>query len=68
MQPGEFALWGDGKLIAAGLLGSRLEAMTFDAIALHVDDSAVLCPRLGDGCRDPGSVLGDRALRLRQRV
>jgi hypothetical protein len=58
MQPGEFALWGNGKLIASGLLGSRLEPTAFDAVALHVDDSAVLCLRLGDGSRDPGSVLG----------
>jgi hypothetical protein len=58
MQPGEFALWGGGKLVAAGLLGSRLEATTFDAVALHVDDSAVLCHRLGDGSRDPILVLG----------
>ena len=58
MQPGEFALWGNGKLVASGLLGSRLETTAFDAVALHVDDSAVLCLRLGDGSRDPGSVLG----------
>ena len=58
MQPGEFALWGDGKLVASGLLGSRLETTAFDAVALHVDDSAVLCFRLGDGCRDAGAVLG----------
>jgi hypothetical protein len=58
MQPGEFALWRNGKLITSGLLGSRLEATAFDAVALHVDDSAILCLRLGDGCRDPGSVLG----------
>ena len=32
--------------------------MTFDAVALHVDNSAVLCLRLGDGRRDPGSILG----------
>ena len=58
MQPGEFALWGDGKLVAAGLLGSRLEATRFDAVALHVDDSTVLCLRLGEGIRDQAAVLG----------
>jgi hypothetical protein len=58
MQPGEFALWGNGKLITSGLLGSRIEPIAFDAVALHVDDSAVLCVRLGDGSRDAADVLG----------
>jgi hypothetical protein len=36
------ALWGKGKLIASGLLGSSLETTAFDAVALHFEDSAVL--------------------------
>lgn len=56
MQPGEFALWGDGKLIVSGLRFTQ--TMAFDAVALHVDDSAVLCVRLGDDPRDAGAVLG----------
>ena len=58
MRPGEFALWGAGKLVAAGLLGLRLKPTKFNAVALHVDDSAVLCIRLGDGSRDADTVLG----------
>jgi hypothetical protein len=57
MQPGEFSLWGNGRLIASGLLGSRLDPTTFDAVALHVDDSAVLWRRLG-GLQDPEALLG----------
>ena len=47
MRPGEFALWSEGALVFSGLLGSRLEPMAFDAIAVHVDDGAVLWRRLG---------------------
>jgi hypothetical protein len=57
MQPGEFALWGNGKLIVSGLLGSRLEPVAFDAIALHVDDGAVLWQRLGNGVHPADAVL-----------
>jgi hypothetical protein len=57
MQPGEFALWGNGKLVASGLLGSRLETTAFDAVALHVDDSAVLCLRLVTAPETPAAYL-----------
>ena len=57
MQPGEFALWGDGKLVASGLLGSRLEPTAFDAVALHVDDSAVFCLRLAKAAGIPAAYL-----------
>jgi hypothetical protein len=57
-QPGEFALWRGGALVFSGLLGSRAAPTAFDAVALHVDDSAVLCQRLGAGTHPPDAVLG----------
>ncbi len=57
MQPGEFALWGGGKLIVSGLLGLRLEPLAFDVIAVHVDDGAILSQRLGSGVHPANAVL-----------
>ena len=57
MQPGEFALWSEGALVFSGQLGSRLGPMAFDAIAVHVDDGAVLWRRLGAGSHPGEDVL-----------
>ena len=56
MQPREFALWSEGALVFSGLLGSRLESVAFDAIAVDVDDGAVLWRRLGAGSH-PGDIV-----------
>lgn len=47
VPPGEFAASEGGALVAAGMLGSRLGEISFDAIALHVNDGRRLLERLG---------------------
>ena len=46
MCSGDVLLWLDGAIVWKGAVGAHLTGITFDAVSMHVDDSAVMESRL----------------------
>ena len=46
MCSGEVVLWRNGAMVWTGAVGAHLTDIAFDAVSLHVDDSALTAARL----------------------
>ena len=46
MRAGEVALWRDGRMVWRGAVGAYVTDVAFDAVSMHVDDSALLAARI----------------------
>ena len=48
MRSGEVALWSRGRIVWSGAVGARVCDIDFDAVSLHVHDSARMLETVGD--------------------
>jgi hypothetical protein len=46
MRHGEVTLWRDGAIVWKGDVGAHLSGISFDAVSMHVDDSARMAARV----------------------
>jgi hypothetical protein len=46
MRAGEVVLWSEGAIVWSGIVGAYVSNVAFDAVSMHVDDSAQMAARL----------------------